>query len=237
MLWFLTLMKMLNLKHAIKLTIIFLLYNSIIYAQDEDLKKSTLSIGIQTRITPIYQLKNPSSGIIPNTNLLSQGDKHYSGPALIFGWQKNINNNLEISLNPSVRWDYLYDIVGFGLQNDPQYYYKTKKTFVLDTYMDIKYFWHGRKTRKSLGLGFVIGGIGTGYLEEQEVSFSNNLSYLSTIKQDYLFPAIYTSLGLKFADKIFCELKMGYCWANPDYIIKNNFFFPELRISYDVFNF
>ncbi len=123
------------------------------------------------------------------------------------------------------------------MQIEPEYWIQTKRTFVLDTYMDFKYLFQNGRTRKSLGLGLAMCGVGTGYIQEQKVFFTDSTSYMLSIKQNYLFPAVYGTVGLKFANKLYCELKMGFCWQNPDYIIKNRFFFPEVRISYDLFEF
>lgn len=205
-------------------------------AQEIESKKNIFSIGAQTRITPIYQLKNPTSGTIPNSNLLTQADKHYSGPGIILSWQSKLNNNLEFSFSPCIRWDYLYDVVGFAGQQDPQYSFKTKNSFILDTYMDFKYLWQGERTRKSVGIGLALCGVGTGYIMNQIAVIDNNPYVIST-REDFLFPAIYATAGLKFSNKLFCEIKMGYCWSNPDFIIKDKFFFPEIRVSYDLFDF
>lgn len=217
-------------------TVICLFFSFQSEAQENKNSKNSFSLGVQTRVNPIYLLKNPSMGYIPNSNLIAQGDRHYTGPGIIFAWQRKLNENVEFSLNPCIRWDYLYDEELFGGQAVPRYPFNTKKTFILDTYMDFKYLIQGEKTRKSIGIGFAACGLGTKFTMDRVVVI-NNIAHINTTNESFLFPAIYATAGLKIMEKLYCEVKFGYCWSNPDIIIRNQFFFPELRVSYDLFDF
>jgi len=217
-------------------TVLFgLLFLNISEAQEKEMS-NTFSIGIQTRVTPIYFIKETGDGIVPNSYILSQADQHYSGPGVIFGWQKQVNPHLEFSINPTIRYDYLYDVKGFDSQAFQDLHQRKKRSFVLDTYADVKYLWSSEKTRKSIGIGLAMCGIGTGYIREQLVLLDNETYAVST-REDYQFPAVYLTSGLKFKDRFFTELKLGFCWQNPDLVSQNKFLFPEIRVSYDLFKF
>lgn len=198
-------------------------------------QKSYLSFGVQTRVTPIYILTEPTVGALGFSNIADDSNPNFTGPGLAIDYQYKLNDGWRLCFGTVVRYDILYR-ENFGIERpDGSIYLKTQRSFFLDNYLDLKYFWkkEDRNTTKFVGLGLVMAGIGTGY-NRTVITEINGVLIPTVTKEHFQFPAVFTSFGWKFKNNLNTEIKMGYCFSNPQRFFNNKFFFPELKVSYDL---
>ena len=198
-------------------------------------QKKTFSIGVQTRITPIYIITRPTiASALPST-IFEDNEKNFVGPGLTLDYRYRLRSNWELGFGTVVRYDKLYQETSTPSQLVSGDNIKVQRSFFLDNYLDVKYSWKkaSTNTSKFVGLGLVMAGIGTGYTKTIFREYNGEI-YPTTTKDHYQFPAIFTSFGWRFKNNLNAELKMGYCFSNPQRYFNNSFFFPELKVSYDL---
>ncbi len=193
------------------------------------------SVGVQSRITPIYVGKQITEGLFPASNILDEAEPNITGPGLSVDYRIKLKKQFELCIGTVLRYDRLYSENDFYIHSTGLEKRKIQRTFFLDNYADVKYNWgkNSGKTSKFAGLGILIAGIGTGYNKTQLYEI-NTVLYPTVTKEHYQFPAIFTSFGLRFKNYMNAEIRMGYCFSNPQRYFNNKFLFPELKFSYDL---
>jgi len=211
-------------------TNVLLIFCSTSFAQ-----KSTFSIGVQTRVTPIPITTRPTIASALPSPTFEDNERNFVGPGLTLDYRYKLKPNWELCFGTVVRYDKLYQETPTPGRVTRDDNIKIQRSFLLDNYLDVKYFWKkaSRNTTKFVGLGLVAAGIGTGYNKTIFREY-NGVIYPTNTKDNYQFPAVFTSFGWRFKNNLNAELKMGYCWSNPQRYFNNTFFFPELKVSYEI---
>lgn len=209
---------------------LILICSSQVFAQ-----KKSFSVGVQTRVTPIYVAVKPTEAFFSYSNIFDDSNPNFTGPGVTIDYRYKIKEDWELGFGTVVRYDKLYIEYDFFIQANGQPKRKIQRSFFLDNYADVKYTWKkaDRRTTKFVGLGLVMAGIGTGYTKTQITEIAG-VVYPTQTKEHYQFPAVFTSFGWRFQSKLNAELKMGYCWSNPQRYFNSTFLFPELKVSYDL---
>lgn len=198
-------------------------------------QKRTFSIGLQTRVTPIYVTARPTFASVLPSPTFEDNESNFVGPGLSLDYRYAIKPNWEIGFGTVVRYDKLYQETYTPGRVTSRNDIKVQRSFFLDNYLNAKYTWKSasRNTKKFVGLGLLMAGIGTGYTKTIFREYNGEI-YPTTTRDNYQFPAIFTSFGWRFKNNLNAEIKMGYCWSNPQRYFNNTFLFPELKVSYDL---
>ena len=223
------------MKKSCLITLLFLFLICKAWSQDaSESLKTYFSIGIKTRVTPIYLPNIPTVISVNESNVQEQPDMHLSGPSLLLSIDKELPKEFILSFSTAIRYDFLYNNLPYNVQNAVELRRKTYKAMVTDLYLDIIKRQQYEKAELRFGAGLALCGIGSGFTQTYRyLNTVSNTSFFVPVQRNFLFPAATASIAWK-KNKFLTELKMGYCWSNPT-LFKNNFLFPELKAQWQLF--
>lgn len=220
------------MRYLIIILLQFLYLFGICQTSEETQPKFAISIGAQTRITPIYLKRLPDLIIVSDRNTFEQPDQYLSGPSLVYKIERSLNEKFSVSFSHAIKYHFLYLTFTFNNQRIQGFHQETKRAVISDFYLDGGYM---ISPKFKLSLGVALCGIGSDYLLTQRFPDNNNQSIYVTSKENFIFPAITSSIGWK-KNNFLVQLRMGYCWNNPTEF-KTPFLFLELGIQYQLFSF
>jgi hypothetical protein len=203
--------------------------------KNESIQKFRFFLGVQTRVTPIYPKGLSDVITVQDRNIWEQPDKHLSGPSLIWGIERSIDDSYNFSFTQAVRYDFIYQTQPYRNQPYAGFQQQSQRAIVSDIYLDVFRNFKLNNSEFQMGAGFAICGLGTGYLLTQRFLDNNNQSFFITSKEDFLFPAVTATFGWQ-KNKFNAALRMGYAWNNPT-LFKTAFIFPEIKLHYNIFSF
>jgi hypothetical protein len=224
---------------ARELFIVFLLlmFNQLSWAQSEEKNNKGIEIfaGVKTRVTPIYIDKVPDFiRFVGFYNVFEQPDKHLSGPGINLIEKVRINNKWIFSLNQTIRYDYIYQRMPLVNPTPDGFDYRIGKKIIIDLYADFsKRITLSKPSFFTLMAGIGICGLNSGFYQTRRL-YQTQTDYVDYItKRNFIFPAVSTGLGWQ-KNRIYAELKIGYCWNNPT-LFNTPFIFPEVSLQYKLF--
>jgi hypothetical protein len=207
-------------------------------AFDQELEnKSSLSIliGAKTRITPIYLGEVPDAFHGGSTDILERPDKHLSGPGIHITERYETSRTWSFALHQTVRYDYIYQKIPLVFPIPSGFEFTIKQKLLFDIYTDFAKDIPARNHSFRIFIGLAICGLNSGYTETSRVYYDPNNYTDYYTKRNFIFPAVTTGLGWQ-KNRLYAELKIGYCWDNPT-LFDTPFLFPEISCQYQIFKF
>jgi len=206
------------------------------YCQTNEKNIGSISIlaGMKTRITPIYLKHVPDVIHLGNIDILEQPGKHLAGPGLAISVRKKLGTKYSFSVQPVLRYDYIYQRLPLVFPEPASFDYKIKRKLLFDLYADVAKILPARNSSYRFSFGFALCSINSGYIETHRI-YQSPANYTDfERKKNFIFPAVTVGLGWQ-KNKIYTELKFGYCWNDPT-LYDTPFIFPEISLQYQIFS-